>query len=181
MGEQSISIIDLDKERMITLMLSSKTYLVQTLAQLKQLAAAFAGAKPKVEIERTEEKQEINGYNCQKAIAKITMMGTTTVMEMWQTKDIELDSAFTDFQKNSYEKFKDIPHLAGTYEAFKSLSEGGYFPVRTVTQTKTPMGTTTMTETLTKIETGDLDEALFEIPEGYTEMKMGPFGGGGSH
>jgi hypothetical protein len=181
MGEDTVSIIDLDKERMITLMPPSKTYMLQTLAQLKQMAAMFAGAKPKIEINKTGEEQEINGYHCTKMVVQIAMMGTTTTMEMWLTKDIELDSAVTDFQKNSYEKFKDIPNLVGAYEALKSVSDEGYFPIKTVTQTKTPMGTMTTTQTVTKVETGDLDESLFEIPEGYKEMKMGPFGGAGSH
>jgi hypothetical protein len=180
MGEQTVSIIDLDKERVITLMPSSKSYMVQTLAQLKQMAAMFAGAKPQVDIEKTDEEQEISGYTCRKVNVQIVMMGTTTTMEMWLTKDVEMDSALTDFQKNSYEKFKDIPHLAGSFEAMKSLTDEGYFPVKTVTRMKTPMGVTTTTQTLTKIEAGEVDESLFEIPEGYTEMKMGPFGGTGS-
>jgi hypothetical protein len=45
---------------------------------------------------------------------------------------------------------------------------------------KTTTGTITTTQTVTKIETGDLDDSLFEIPKGYKEIKMpGPFGGGG--
>jgi len=173
MGETSASIIDLDEERMITLMPATKMYLVQTFAQLKQMAAAMKGQKPTVEVEKTEEEQEISGYNCQKVIVRMSVMGSQTVMEMWMTTEADIDDSIKEFQENSAEKFKDIPHMSASSEAMKELVEEGFFPIKTVTRTKMPAGTMTTTQTVTKIEKGDLDESLFEIPEGYKEMKMG--------
>lgn len=173
-GEQSISIIDLDNERMITLMPAMKMYMEQSFDDLKKMAEAFKSKEPEYEVEKTKETKEINGYTCQKVIMRVKQMGAETVTESWMTKDIKIDSAITEFLKNWAEKVKDIPQQKQSLEAQQKLFEEGLFPVKTVTRMKMPMGTMTTTQTLTKIEKGDLDDSLFEIPEGYTKPTFGP-------
>lgn len=173
-GEHSVSIIDLDKERMITLMHETKMYFEQSFDDLKKMAEAFKGTEPEYEIEKTKETKKINGYTCQKVIMRVKQMGAETVTESWMTKDIEIDSAITKFLKNWAEKVKDIPHQQQNFEAQQKLFDEGLFPVKTVTRLKMAMGTVTTTQTLTKIKKGDLDDSLFEIPEGYTKPTFGP-------
>ena len=68
------------------------------------------------------------------------------------------------------EVFKDLPQSGAGLEARKKFAEKGLFPIRTVVRMQGPGGETVSTMTVTKIEEGDLDDEVFEIPEGYTEQ-----------
>ncbi len=173
-GEQSVSIIDLDNERMITLMPAMKVYMEQSFDALKKMAEGFKDTGPEYEVEKTEETKKINGYTCRKVVMRVKHTDTEAVTESWMTKDIEIDSAITDFLKNWAEKVKDIPQQKQSLEVQQKLFGEGLFPVKTVTRVTMATGTMTTTQTLTKIEKGDLDDSLFEVPEGYTKPNFGP-------
>ena len=177
-GQASISITDLDNERVITLMPAMKTYIEYTFEQMKAGAEQFKGAEPELTVEETEEKQEINGYSCRKVVVRVEAGGNETVVEHWMTKEAKGIGAVHEFQKNMYEKLKDLPQAAANLKAMQTFADKGMFPIKTVTRMKTPMGEMTTTQTVTKIEEGDLDDELFEIPEGYTKQTFGPPGGG---
>lgn len=175
-GQASVSIVDLDAGRMITLMPAMKTYLVKTFDELKALAAAVRMAEPKVTIEETDETEEINGYNCKKVVVRTEMLGNVTVMEHWLTAEAEGVDAYLEFQKGMIEALKDIPQYAVNAEATKKFIDEGLLAIKTVVHIQRPDGETISTMMVTKIEEGDLDEALFGIPEGYTEQTFGPPG-----
>lgn len=169
-GEASVSIVDLDAGRMITLMPALKTYIVKTLDELKALAAAMKMAEPKVTVEETDETEEINGYNCRKFVVQVKVLGNVTVTEQWMTTEAEGIEAVQEFQANMGEAFKDLPQYTADLDVKKKFADEGLFPIKTVVHMQRPDGEMTSTMTVTKIEEGDLDDEVFEIPEGYTEQ-----------
>ncbi len=169
-GEASVSIVDLDAGRIITLMPALKTYIARTLAELKEQAAAFKMAQPKVSVEKTDETEEINGYNCQKFVVRVEVLGNVTVTEQWMTTEAEGIEAVHQFQEKMGEVFKELPQYTADLGVKRKFAEEGLFPIKTVVHMQGPGGEVTSTMTVTKIEEGDLDDEVFEIPEGYTEQ-----------
>ncbi|MBN1917168.1 MAG: DUF4412 domain-containing protein [Verrucomicrobia bacterium] len=175
-GEANVMIVDLDEKRMVTLIVASKMFLVQTFDALQEQAALIRMAEPKITIEETDEQAEINGYTCHKVVVRTQQGGDETVTENWVAKDVKGIDDVEAFLKSMYEAFEDIPQQRASMDAGRQLAEKGLFPIRTVVKMGGPNGAMTATMTVTKIEEGDLDEELFEIPDDYTEMSMGGFG-----
>jgi hypothetical protein len=181
-----VSIVDLDEGRIITLMPATKSYMERTLDEVKKQGGQVEAPEPKLTVEETDETEEINGYECQKIIVRVeTTIGDRTVeqvTEHWMTADAEGVEAVHEFQKKMTEAFKDLPQSAAALEARKKFAEKGLFPIKTVNRTQLPNGEMVVTMTVTKIEEGDLDDKLFEVPEDYTELQtnVSPQGGSGS-
>ncbi len=169
-GEASVSIVDLDAARMITLIPAMKTYIVKTLEELKALVAAVKMPEPEVSVEKTDETEEINGYDCRKFVVRIEVLGNVTVTEQWMTTEAEGIEAVQEFQVNMGEAFKELPQYTADLDVKKKFADEGLFPIKTVVHMQRPDGEVTQTMTVTKIEEGDLDDEVFEIPEGYTEQ-----------
>lgn len=172
-GEASAMIIDLDEAKMVTLMPAAKMYLVQTFEQLKAQAALIKLPEPEVKIEETDETAEISGYACHKVVVRIKQGGSESATEYWVAKDVKGIADVQAFLKAMFEALKDIPQQRATMEVGNQFAEKGFFPIRTVVKQPSPGGEITSTVTVTKIEEGDLDEKLFEVPEDYKEMPMG--------
>jgi hypothetical protein len=171
-GEATVSIIDLDAGRIITLMPAIKTYFVRTLAQLKEQAAAFKMAEPKVSVEKTDETEEINGYNCRKYVVRLEVLGNVTVSEQWMTTEAKGVEDIHKFQEKMGEVFKELPQYTADLDVKKEFAEEGLFPIKTVTHIQSPSGEVTATMTVTKIEEGDIDDEVFKIPSGYAEQSF---------
>jgi hypothetical protein len=173
-GEASVSIVDLDKGRMITLMPAAKLYVEQTFDEVKKLTGQMKAPEPRVTVEETDETEEINGYNCRKIIVRVETthgnMVTKQVTEHWMTTDVKAVEAVHEFQKNMSEALKDLPQSRAGLEVRQKFADEGLFPIKTVVHMQGPAGETVSTMTVTKIEEGDLDDELFEIPEGYTKQ-----------
>ena len=176
-GEASAMIIDLDEERMVTLMPATKQYLVQTFKALRDQAAHMRFAKPEVKIEETDEEAEINGFACHKVLVRMKTAGSEYTTEYWMAKDVEGIEDVQAFQKAMYKAYEGIPQQRANMEATKPLFDKGLFPIKTVTKHTMPDGEMVTTMTVKEIKKGDLDEALFEIPDDYEELSFGVPGG----
>jgi hypothetical protein len=172
-GATSIMIVDLDQKRMVTLMPAAKMFMVQTFEKLKEQAALVKLPEPEVTIEETDEEAEISGYTCHKVLVRIKQGESESVTENWVAKDVKGVADVQAFLKAMFEAFKDIPQQRAGMEVGKQFAEKGLFPIKTVIKQGGPGGAGTVTMTVTKIEEGDLDDKLFEIPDDYKEMPMG--------
>ena len=168
LGETSMMIMDLDEQRVITIMPASRKYFVQTFEQLKARLARMKLPETKVEIEETDEEAEIAGYTCHKVIVRTTTGTSKSVTEAWVAKDVKGIADVHAFHKAMVEAYKNVPQHWANMVAPKQFAEKGLFPLKTVAK----QAGMTVTMTVTKIEEGDVDEALFEIPEGYEEMRL---------
>ena len=178
-GEQSVSIIDLVKERSVTLLPAMKKYLVQTFADMRAMGEMFKDMKVEIAVEKTDETEEISGYPCVKYIVRTTGMGPESVTEYWMTTGVEPDESLKAWVLKAHEVFKEIPHQKAAYKMQKQFADDGLVMIRMVMRMKGPAGPMITTTTVTKIEPGDLDESLFEIPDDYTDQMSGIPGGGG--
>jgi Domain of unknown function (DUF4412) len=116
---------------------------------------------PKPEITKTGKTQEILGYKCEQVIIKYGERQT----EVWITKDL---GPFAMFQMGP-------PGKASREEEWqKVIGKEGGFPLKAVTT----LGDKKVNEmTATKVEKKSLDNALFQIPEGYKQFDPSMMGG----
>lgn len=177
--EGNVSIIDFDNERMVALMPATKTYTERTLDELKEQGAQAEVPELTVTVEETDETEEINGYTCRKIIVRASEGDDEGVIthtaEHWMTADAEGVETVREFMKKMADAFKDLSQAGLGLEAKKELAEKGLFPIKRVDRWLLPHGgEVVVTATVTKIEEGELDDELFEIPEDYTEQAFDP-------
>lgn len=168
---KSIGIVDVEKERIIMLVPAMKAFAEQSFEQFIEMFADSEPAAQNMEVEETEETEEISGYKCRKVIYRFKVLDAEVVKECWLTSEVELDPAWKALTEAAYAKLKDCPRMGLVFATAKADIAKGLFAVRIVTYMKTPLGAGTSTETVTKIEEGELDDSLFEIPEGYRELR----------
>lgn len=122
----------------------------------------------------TGETQQIRGWNCKKYLAEITfsMMGMNipTKMEMWTTKDVDIDL-------DLYKKFSNETLLLNMIpkESTAEFQKMEGFPVLTKTS-QTMMGTETKSqEEVISVEKKDAPAGTYDLPQGLTKVPYNPF------
>jgi hypothetical protein len=130
-----------------------------------------------LDVEKTGEKEKIEGYNCTKFIITMTMMGTPVITEVWATTDIEIDPVMLKFAENANKAFEKVPMLQKTFGMFKEVFDVDSFPVKTVTETNMFGMKTKNSLTLKSVSSEKHDDSLYEIPDGYKKQTMRGFGG----
>lgn len=176
-GDSAVMIIDLDKERIISLMLAAKMFTEQTFETMRKMGAAVRLPEQKITIEETDEQETISGYECHKVIVTAVQGDDETVGEFWVAEDVKGLDDVKAFLDGMAEALKDSPMHLRSNEVGRRLAAKGYFPIKTV-MAGPGHGNATMTMTVTKIEVGDLDDSLFEVPDDYKEATVGGMGGG---
>jgi hypothetical protein len=161
-----VSIIRLDKGVMWILKTEEKTYMEITPEQLKDLSARMKG-EAKFDVEKTDETKEINKYNCTKVVIKTQMMGIPSTTEIWATKEIKPDETLLKFMKKAEEVFKDDPNMKSSTQMMQTVFDMNSYPVQMTTSLKMMGKEIKNQTTLKSIETGNIEDSLFELPEDY--------------
>lgn len=117
-----------------------------------------AAKDAKVEVKKTGDKKEINGFACTKLVV---MQDDKDMMTLWVTKDVSgFESMRKDWEEFSKRMMAMNPMAGkGMGEAFKKVDG---FPIQT------EMGGA-FTSTVTKIEKKTAPASEFEVPAGYTK------------
>jgi hypothetical protein len=116
-----------------------------------------------MEVTKTDETQEINGYKCTKYIVSIMGMAS----DYWVTKEVK----DYDIMMSQSDKFKEVfsknPMLKGLSSSIDMMKKVDGFPVKTVNKM---MGMEIVSET-TKIENKKLDSAIFQPPKDFAKVE----------
>jgi uncharacterized protein DUF4412 len=150
---------DFDSGKIIALYPDRKQYMVMNLGE-------FAGAADTENsgntLTRTGQKETIAGYTCEDYHLVITGENAETV-------DICVAKGLGNYM-SGFAKFFNARTRAKleANPAWKGFFEGGMFPLRQ--KIVSPDGTT-QEHVVTSIERKKLDDALFTMPSGFTEMK----------
>jgi hypothetical protein len=106
------------------------------------------------EIQQTGEFQKIAGYNCEKYV----MLSENYKIESWIASDIDVQLwRFADFFKSFYE-----------LQAFKKEKKTGFILASTVWDFS---GNSVFALKVGKVNPEPVDQSVFEIPEGFSEIK----------
>ncbi|MBK1721667.1 DUF4412 domain-containing protein [Thiocystis violacea] len=134
----------------------------------------------KVSVEKTDETQKINDWNCRKYLVHKTGM-MEIEQEIWATEDVDIDlQRYTDLMSMSGPAglLGDSPAAKAQREEMDKVK--GY-PILTKAKMQM-MGANMETESEVKvIRKEPMAADFFEIPEGYAQKEMGMPGGAGEH
>lgn len=157
--EVMISIIDLEKMEMTTLMASQKMYMVNKLPA--QVAKEAEKAQAENPFKPTGRKEIIAGVQAEEYAGQTGKTWT----ELWLTKELGR-LVMSGGGKNGGK--------GNAWDAF--LSAENSFTLRTVMRSKQGGDETMRMETL-KVDRTSLSDSLFVPPEDYTKMEMPSLGG----
>ncbi len=174
--EGTATIINYKEEAFIELNLKDKTYTLtkfenfmkatgveneEMAAQMEKMMEQMLGS---LEVTRTEETQEINGYKCTKVL--VSMMGN--VSDYWVTKEVKDYAVLI----GKLEKYKDVfsknQFLKNMTSGFEMQKKIDGFPIKTVNKM---MGMEIVSETI-KVESKSIDAALFMPPKDFTKVEQ---------
>jgi hypothetical protein len=147
----AVSIVNLADREISILMPGQNMYMIMP------LPAGVGMSDTNVpELIDTGETGEILGYDCTRYLLK----DKERQVEIWATQELgPYVSASNPMQKN------------GSKNAWETmLADSGLFPLRVAEMGKN--GGETFSLDVTRIDPGQLDEALFTVPEGYQEFTM---------
>jgi len=168
-----ISIVDLDKNRLLNLMPESKTYYEMTFEEwdkMQKRMEEVMGKPPAdkqrkltpkdIQVVHTENRQKVNGFECEQYIIT-DQMGSD---EVWVTKDVEFKEYNALMKKYSNLMMRANPDMQRELEKLQTI-EG--IPVKIIS--KSPYSTE-ITE-VKRISTDKLDPALFQVPQGFQKSR----------
>jgi hypothetical protein len=108
-----------------------------------------AHAPPKVNVQKTDSTDEIEGYQCDQFLATVD----TLEFEIWATKDLGTAGSFLTPQ---------------VWEWMWKILDMGYFPMRFIARDAT--GEESARFEVTSVVKKSLSESLFHIPSGYEKI-----------
>ncbi len=154
-GMKAAVLINVKDKKTVMLMEHMKMYMDVPMPKAEDMSES------KPEITKTDKTKNILGYKCQQYIIKDGDM----MSEIWITRDL---GTFAMFRMGP-------PGKGQREEAWQKVigSEGG-FPLSVITKS----GEEKESEMVaTKVEKKSLDDALFQIPEGYQQFDPSMMGG----
>jgi len=114
----------------------------------------------------TGETKEINGYNCSRYDAVVSMSMMTTNQEIWATEDIEID--FDMYELANLGMQLQMPGIEKMIEEMRKIKG---VAVQTIT-TASMMGMNLRsTQDVLEVRTEDVPAGMFVVPEDYTPVK----------
>jgi len=130
-----------------------------------KLGAMMGGETRTVKLSKkmTGEKQNINGYDCERMIM---MVNEEPLVDMWSTNTFDLGAEMFKF----YDKMKLFE-----FEISKDLKDFKGFPMKTVFRTDMGMGSVESTTTVTKIVKGPVSDKEFDLPQGLKKKSIEAF------
>lgn len=188
-GENTTTIVDLNKNTMIHINHNKKSYVEVSLQQLQEgmrkmqklmeeamkkmtpeqrkqmeemgMKMPVAEKQKKYHLKNTGEKARINGYNCEKYL--FTKGDEEDSEEWWITRDLGLT---TNIGKMMAKMFEGIGATqGGEYEALTKLQG---LPIKTIEKQNNKF----KVSEVTKVTKKSLDSSVFAIPSGYTKESM---------
>jgi len=192
-GEDTSTIIRLDKNVMYSLDHNDKTYEeipFRDLSEIpsatisesepsdkeKQEAEEFASGvtammKAEAKVTETGKKKKIRGWNCREYTMIMKMMTATTTSEMWATEDIKIN--YRLYRELYYRTLLNamLSRQPGSREMFKEMIEEmkkikGILVLSTTTSSVMGVEVKTIEE-LVEVAEKKAPEGNYEIPEGY--------------
>lgn len=174
-GDETAMIVNYKEEKFYQLNLKDKTYTetkfedflkpqdekdAQMLEQTQKMLDQMLDS---MEVTKTEETQEINGFNCTKYM--VSIMGSSSVY--WVTKDVPEHEAMINIADKYKDHFKKSPVLRSFTTGFDMQKKIDGFPIKIVNK----LMNMEIVQEVQKVETKALDKALFQAPEGFKKIE----------
>ena len=185
----TITIRQCDLKRTVTINEAAQAYFAASDPQDEAAAraAAMVTGMPEAEsggyitetstITDTGERKTIDGYSARHLKVKVSVQPSKNACSQ-QSQDYEVDGWYADIAKEISSCQQSLPPVrqsAGCSDRVVHKHTGsarlGYPLNQTITLHNGDGGTTQVGVQVTEITKQDLDKALFEVPEGYTEAK----------
>lgn len=167
-----VIIIDLEKKAFTILNPKEKSYMEQTLQDMKEAEAGLPAEirEMKLSVRETGEKKTIDGYPCEKLVFKAGEMD----IAVWMTKKITFDAAVTEFDKKFLELTKDIKALNIQARMRGEFEKRKGYPYLTIIEIPLPLAgkTQRMESKVKKVSYERIDASVFEVPAGYKPMAI---------
>lgn len=147
-------LIDLEKNTVVALSPQQKLYTNLQVSNLPKVNRAG------VEVRKTENYKEINGYKCYQ----------------WRVKDVQRNTEVAFWVANeSFEFFEQVIQLLNRTEQSLTLYQvipenDGFFPM--LTEERTLLRKEKLKISVVDISRTNLSAKLFEIPEGYQSLRQ---------
>ncbi len=175
-GHSMASIYDGEKGEAVMLMPEQKKFMKMNLKAMKSGAASAMGrGQPeapdytKMKVTPTGKSETIAGIECEHYLFESTEQGKESHVDICGATGM------------GFSGVNDRSGMMSTYALMKSqnpelakLAKSGFFPLK---MTMTDKGKT-MTMEATKVEKKSLDASLFQVPDGYSELKIPGMPGG---
>ncbi|MFQ6083127.1 MAG: DUF4412 domain-containing protein [Candidatus Aminicenantia bacterium] len=174
-GQESSFIVRLDKNKIYHLDHTKKSYSMIDLPvdlskilppQAQQMMQMF---KMTAAVTDTGETKKIKDWNCRKYLVDLKGAMMSMNMEIWATKDLELDyetyQKFSDSVMSLNPMFKDIFDEIKKIDGYRVLSFS----------TVSIMGTSyKVSEEIIDVQEKSAPSGTYDIPEGYTQVEFNP-------
>lgn len=174
-GDGTAMVVNFKEEKFYQINLNDKTYTetkfedfmkpqdekdAELTAQMGKMMEQMMAS---MEVTKTEETQEIKGYNCTKYL--VSIMGSTS--DYWVTKDVKEYDVMMKQTDQYKELFKKNPILSGISAGFDMQKKIDGFPIRIINKM---MGMEIVQE-VEKIETEKIDKDVFQPPKEFNKVE----------
>lgn len=186
-GEETSTIIRLDKNIMYIIDHTKKTYTEMPFSALSDIISSsieksglseeekgqakkfmgFAKGMMKVEAKVTEtgEEKKIKGWNCRKYIMKMKIMMMASTSEIWATEDIKIN--YDLFRTLGFSIMAKQPGFEKVYEEMKKIKGISVL----TTSTSSVMGAEVKSaQELVEVKEAKAPSGFYEIPNGYKKV-----------
>ena len=167
---QVVMITRLDKGLMWVLMSEMKMYQETTFEEMKRMVPKKKEEPkaPEVRVELTDQTQKIAGYEAR--LTKVWVDGKW--MDWWVSPEVDVTDDFSKFAEKQAELMADVESGTGSKGFNEALLQVKGFPLKQVYYSDEQGTKVQSVMEVIKVEKNALDEALFEIPEGYQKFSM---------
>lgn len=165
-GQTAAMIMNLEKQEMIILIPDQKMYMVQAFSGAAA-KAANAAAEDDFTFEKTGEKEEILGYECEKYITK----SKEGIAEIWATDKLGRFLGFGNANANPMAGFGGRRQASATAAWEKALAGKDFFPLRVIS--RDPKGKEQVRLETIAVEKAAQPDSLFSPPADFQKLDLG--------